>query len=462
MTNNKYKELLEEKIKENNRYHIRTYGCQMNEHDSEQVEFILNNMGLVKEDDIEKSDFIIMNTCAIRGSAENKAMGFLGTLKNLKRHNPDVKIIVSGCLPKVDEAFEYLIKKNKHIDILMGTSNYNNLPELISRSFYENSTIIDITDQYDLDSTELNYNRMYKHKSFVNIMYGCNNFCSYCIVPYTRGREQSRRVEDIIEEISLLAKDGVKEVTLLGQNVNSYGKTLEKYSSFSDLIREIDKIHGIERIRFMTSHPKDISDELINLYGDLESLSNYLHLPVQSGSNKVLKEMNRKYTREDYLEKINKVKMINKNISLSTDIIVGFPGETEEDFQDTLKLVEEVAFDFIFMFLYSPREGTSAAKREDQIPNDIKMDRFNRLTDLVNKIALEKNKKYLNKIVKVLVDEKSKNKDSFLSGRTDTFKTVNFEGDVSLIGTIVDVLINDVGTFSMNGRLVWPNMIMTS
>lgn len=462
MTNNKYKELLEEKIKENNRYHIRTYGCQMNEHDSEQVEFILNNMGLVKEDDIEKSDFIIMNTCAIRGSAENKAMGFLGTLKNLKRHNPDVKIIVSGCLPKVDEAFEYLIKKNKHIDILMGTSNYNNLPELISRSFYEDSTIIDISDQYDLDSTELNYNRMYKHKSFVNIMYGCNNFCSYCIVPYTRGREQSRRVEDIIEEISLLAKDGVKEVTLLGQNVNSYGKTLEKYSSFSDLIREIDKIHGIERIRFMTSHPKDISDELINLYGDLESLSNYLHLPVQSGSNKVLKEMNRKYTREDYLEKINKVKMINKSISLSTDIIVGFPGETEEDFQDTLKLVEEVAFDFIFMFLYSPREGTSAAKREDQIPNDIKMDRFNRLTDLVNKIALEKNKKYLNKIVKVLVDEKSKNKDSFLSGRTDTFKTVNFEGDVSLIGTIVDVLINDVGTFSMNGRLVWPNMIMTS
>lgn len=462
MTNNKYKELLEEKIKENNRYHIRTYGCQMNEHDSEQVEFILNNMGLVKEDDIEKSDFIIMNTCAIRGSAENKAMGFLGTLKNLKRHNPDVKIIVSGCLPKVDEAFEYLIKKNKHIDILMGTSNYNNLPELISRSFYEDSKIIDISDQYDLDSTELNYNRMYKHKSFVNIMYGCNNFCSYCIVPYTRGREQSRRVEDIIEEISLLAKDGVKEVTLLGQNVNSYGKTLEKYSSFSDLIREIDKIHGIERIRFMTSHPKDISDELINLYGDLESLSNYLHLPVQSGSNKVLKEMNRKYTREDYLEKINKVKMINKSISLSTDIIVGFPGETEEDFQDTLKLVEEVAFDFIFMFLYSPREGTSAAKREDQIPNDIKMDRFNRLTDLVNKIALEKNKKYLNKIVKVLVDEKSKNKDSFLSGRTDTFKTVNFEGDVSLIGTIVDVLINDVGTFSMNGRLVWPNMIMTS
>lgn len=454
MAENKYKELLKDKIKTNNKYHIRTYGCQMNEHDSEQVEFILENIGLVKTENIDEANIILINTCAIRGTAENKAFGFLGSLKNLKRNKSDVKLIVSGCLPKIDDAFDNLINKNKHIDILMGTTNYNNLPDLLLRSFSENKTIVDVSDQYDFESNELNYNRMYNHKSFVNIMYGCNNFCSYCIVPYTRGREISRKKEDIISEITTLASEGVKEITLLGQNVNSYGKTLEEKSNLAELILAINDIDGIERIRFMTSHPKDISDDLINLYSKLDKLSNHLHLPVQSGSNKVLEDMNRRYTRENYLEKINKVKSINDEIGLSTDIIIGFPGETDEDFLDTLNLVKEVKFDSIFIFLYSPREGTPSAKREDQIPHDVKMKRFNELTETINKIALEKNQKYLNKTVKVLVDEKSKTNENVLTGRTESFKTVNFEGNEDLIGQIVDVKIDEVGTFSLNGKVV--------
>lgn len=451
MFDNQYIELLKEVAGENNKYVIRTYGCQMNEHDSEQVKFILDYSGLEETDDIEDADFIILNTCAIRGTAENKVFGFLGSLKNLKEKNKNLKIIVSGCLPKLEEALDNFLKKYSHVDVLMGTANYNMLPELIYKSFYEKKTIVDISDQYNLESSELNYSRLYTHKSFVNITYGCNNFCSYCIVPYTRGRERSRPLEDIVKEVESLAKDGVKEVTLLGQNVNSYGKTLENKPTFTDLLYEINKIKGLERIRFMTSHPKDISDELIESYGKLDKLSNHLHLPVQSGSNKVLKDMNRRYTRESYLEKIDKIKSINPNIGLTTDIIVGFPGETDEDFEDTIDLVKKVRYDSVFTFLYSPREGTPAAKREDQIPHELKMERFNRLNDEINKIALEKNKKYKDKIVKVLVDEVSKNDENTLSGRTDTFKLVNFKGDKNLIGEIVDVKITDVGTFTLDG-----------
>lgn len=454
MLDNKYNELVKEIIPENSKYAIRTYGCQMNEHDSEQVEFLFNNLGMEKVEDYNEADFIIINTCAIRGTAENKALGFLGSLKNLKRQNPNLKIIVSGCLPKVDGTFEDLIKKNKHIDILIGTSNYLSLPELIYRSYYEDKTIVDISDQYDLNSSELNYNRMYRHKSFVNIMYGCNNFCSYCIVPYTRGREYSREITDIVKEIEGLVHDGVKEITLLGQNVNSYGQSLTNKTDFPSLLKEINKVEGLERIRFMTSHPKDFSDDLIEAYANLDKLCKQLHLPVQSGSNKVLKEMNRKYTREAYLEKINKIKVLDMDIALSTDIIVGFPGETDKDFEDTLDLIKAVEYDSIFTFLYSPREGTSAAKREDQIPHEIKMERFNRLMDLTNEIAYKKNLKYKNKVVKVLVDEVSKNDSKYLSGRTDGFKTVNFPGDIKLIGNVVDVKIEKVGTFSLDGKLV--------
>lgn len=455
MQENNYKILLKDIISDNNKYVLRTYGCQMNEHDSEQVEFILKDAGLEKVEDIENANFIIINTCAIRGTAENKAFGFLGSLKKYKRDNKNLKIIVSGCLPKMDEAFENIIKKHKHVDVLMGTSNYNNLPELLYKSYFSDSPIVDISDQYDLDSFELNYSRMYKHKSFVNITFGCNNFCSYCVVPYTRGRERSREPEEIIEEIKTLVNEGVKEVTLLGQNVNSYGKTLENKITFSELLERVNEIQGLERIRFMTSHPKDISDEVINAFENLDKLSNHLHLPVQSGSDKILKEMNRAYNSAQYKTIIDKIKKINPNIALTTDIIVGFPGETEEDFLDTLDLVKYVEYDSIFIFLYSPREGTPAAKMENQIPNDVKMDRFNRLTEVVNEIALKKNKNYLNKEVFVLVDELSKNNDKILSGRTDTFKLVNFEGDESLIGEIVKVKIDKVGTFSLDGTIIW-------
>lgn len=454
MQENQYKILLKDHIGSKNKYVLRTYGCQMNEHDSEQVEFILSDVGLERVEDIKNANIVIMNTCAIRGTAENKAFGFLGSLKKLKSEKNDLKIVISGCLPKMDEAFETIIKKHNHVDVLMGTSNYNNLPELLYKSYFSDEPIIDISDQYDLDSSQLNYSRMYKHKSFVNITYGCNNFCSYCVVPYTRGRERSREAIEIIEEIKALVKDGVKEVTLLGQNVNSYGKTLEKKVTFAELIEEINKIKGLERIRFMTSHPKDISDELINSFAKLDKLSNHLHLPVQSGSDKILLEMNRKYTSDEYKKIIDKVKSINSDIALSTDIIVGFPGETEEDFLDTIDLVKYVEYDSIFIFLYSPREGTPAATMVDQVSKDIKMDRFNRLTEVVNEIALEKNKAYINKEVLVLVDEISKNNDKILSGRTDTFKLVNFEGDSSLIGKIVKVKIDKVGTFSLDGTLV--------
>lgn len=434
------------------KYSLQTYGCQMNEHDSEQVEFIFENSGFEKADKLENADVILVNTCAIRGTAENKILGFLGSIKRLKNKEVAPKIIVSGCLPLLDEAKDNLIKKYRHIDVLMGTANYQKLPELIYRSIHDKEMIIEISNQFDLDSNELNYNRLFKHKSFVNIMYGCNNFCTYCVVPYTRGRETSREVEDIIDEIETLVADGVKEITLLGQNVNSYGKTLEVKTSFVDLLKEINEIEGLERIRFMTSHPKDISDELLQAFNSLDKLSNHLHLPVQSGSNRVLEGMNRRYTREKYLDLIAKVSKYSPSISLSTDIIVGFPGETEEDFEATLDLVREARYDFIFSFLYSPREGTPASEME-QVPHTIKMERFNRLVEVCNEISLEKNKEYLGRTVEVLVDEYSKNNKEYLSGRTDTFKLVNFKGSGDLIGKIVNVKIDKVNTFALEGTL---------
>ena len=451
MTNEEYIKFFKENKSSNNKFHVRTYGCQMNEHDSEQVEFIMSTLGMKKTDDYTDADYIIINTCAVRATAENKVNGFLGILKHEKEKNKDFKIVVSGCLPNAEKDLDEFLRLNNHIDILMGTANYNKLPELLYNSLYYKKTIVDISDQYDVESMDLNYNRMYNHKAFVNIMYGCNNFCTYCIVPYTRGREVSRKLDDVVDEITKLSANGVKEVTLLVQYVNSYCKTLDGNVDFSMLLKEINKIDGIKRIRFMTSHPRDISDEVINSYKTLENLSKHLHLPVQSGSNKVLKEMNRHYTREDYLSKINKIKEISSDIALTTDIIVGFPGETEEDFLDTLDLVNEVGFDSVFTFIFSQREGTKAAYREDQIPHDIKMERFNRLLDAVNKNALEKNLKYIGKSVLVLVDEISKTDENMLSGKTDTFKTVNFKGDKELIGDIVKVKITDANTFSLQG-----------
>lgn len=440
--------------KKNKKYLTQTFGCQMNEHDSEKIAWILENMNYTSTDVLEEADFIIYNTCLIRENAELKVYGHIGALKALKKKNPDLMIAVCGCMMQNEEIRNVITSKHKHVDLIFGTNNIHKLPQLMENNLKSGETIIDILEDTREIDESIEAHRKYSFKAFVNIMYGCNNFCTYCVVPYTRGRELSRDPENILEEIKELAKNGCKEITLLGQNVNSYGKTLAKQYTFPDLLRDIDKIKGIKRIRFMTSHPKDISDDLIKCFGELDNLCSHLHVPIQSGSNKILKDMNRKYTREDVLEKIEKLKKVNPNIAISTDIIVGFPGETEEDFLQTMELVKEVGFQFAYTFLYSIREGTVAANMKDQIEYKVKHDRFQRLTELLNDITLEDNKKFVGKTVKVLVEDTSKNNADVLAGRTDSFKLVHFKGKKDLIGQIVDVKIEDVKTFALHGNLV--------
>lgn len=436
------------------KYLIKTYGCQMNEHDSEKISWILENMNYEETEDLEEADFIIYNTCLIREKAELKVYGNLGSLKPLKEKNPDLMIAVCGCMMQREEVREVILSKHEHVDIIFGTHNIHKLPQLINSFLQTGKTVVDIVEDTKEIVESIDANRKYSYKAFINIMYGCNNFCTYCVVPYTRGRELSREPEKILNEIKELAKSGYKEITLLGQNVNSYGKTLGTEYNFSDLLKDINKIDGIERIRFMTSHPKDLSDELIECYGTLDKLSNHLHLPIQSGSNKILKTMNRKYTREDYLKIIKKLKKTVPDIAITTDLIIGFPGETEEDFQQTLSLVKEVEFDSAYTFLYSIREGTLAAKMDNQIDYKIKHDRFQRLSDTLNDIALGKNEKLVGKTVKALVEEISKNNPDTLTGRTSEFKLVHFKGDKSLIGSIVNIKIENVKTFTLEGILV--------
>ncbi|OLS03964.1 tRNA (N6-isopentenyl adenosine(37)-C2)-methylthiotransferase MiaB [Tissierella creatinophila] len=436
------------------KYIVQTYGCQMNEHDSEKISWILEAMGYVLTDDIKECDLIIYNTCAVRKSAEDKVFGKLGELKQEKRKNPDLILAVCGCMMQRQEVVDIITSKYRQVDIIFGTNNIHKLPELVNTHLNTGKTIIDIVEDTKQINENIDANRKYDFKAFVNIMHGCNNFCTYCIVPFTRGREVSRAPQNILEEIKGLADNGCKEVTLLGQNVNSYGKTLEKKYSFPDLLRDINQIDGIERIRFMTSHPKDISDELIDSYGKLDKLCNHLHLPVQSGSNKVLNLMNRKYTKEDYLNVIDKIRKINPDISITTDIIVGFPGEKEEDFEETLNLVKKVKFDSAYTFLYSIREGTPAAKMEDQIPDKIKHNRFQKLLDVLHEIGLKENESLLNKEVSVLVEEISKNHEDTLSGRTSSGKLVHFKGSKRLIGNIVNVKVDNVNTFTLEGTVI--------
>lgn len=447
-------EKINSKDTQQKKYLIKTYGCQMNEHDSEKISWILENMNYSATENIEEADFIIYNTCLIRENAELKVYGHLGSLKSLKRDKPDLMIAVCGCMMQKEHIRDVITSKHRHVDIIFGTHNIHKLPQLINSHLKSGKTVVDILEDTREIDESIDANRKYSYKAFINIMYGCNNFCTYCVVPYTRGRELSREPEKILNEIKSLVKNGCKEVTLLGQNVNSYGKTLDEDYTFPDLLKDINNIEGIERIRFMTSHPKDFSDELIECYGKLDKLCNHLHLPVQSGSNRILKEMNRKYTRESYLNKINKLKQRLPDIALSTDIIVGFPGETEEDFLDTIELVKEVRFHSAYTFLYSIREGTLAAKMEDQIDYKIKHERFQRLSEVLNEIALEDNKKLIGKTLKVLVEDTSKNNSEVLTGRTEKFQLVHFKGDKSLIGELVDVKIEDVKTFTLEGSLI--------
>lgn len=431
-----------------------THGCQMNEHDSEKIKWLLNKMGYKLTEDDNLANLIILNTCSVRHSAEDKVYGQLGNFKRLKEENKNLKIAVCGCMMQREESRNYVIEKFENVDIIFGTNNIWKLPELLFESYNGDKLALDIENKYsDLDNN-LGANRLYSYKSYVNIMYGCNNFCTFCIVPYTRGREASRRPEDIINEIKGLVQKGSKEITLLGQNVNSYGKNLDNKISFAELLYKINGIDGIERIRFMTSHPKDISDELIYAFKDLDHLCNFLHLPVQAGSSRVLKLMNRRYTKEDYLRKIDKIKTVNPNIALSTDIMVGFPGETEEDFDETLSLVKEVEYDTSFTFLYSMRGGTPAAKSPNQVPDKIKHERFQRLLDILYPIQYEKNKQFLNRKVKVLVEDISKKDDTKVQGRNDEFKLVNFTGTKEDIGKIIDVKITDFNSFSLVGEKI--------
>ena len=431
-----------------------THGCQMNEHDSEKITWLLEKMGYSIVNDIDDSDLIILNTCSVRHSAEDKVYGQLGNLKNLKSKKRNLKIAVCGCMMQREESRNYVIEKFPNVDIIFGTNNIWKLPELLSLSYDGKKLAMDIEENALNIDDSLGANRLYNFKSYVNIMYGCNNFCSYCIVPYTRGRETSRRPGEIIKEIEELAKNGTKEVTLLGQNVNSYGKTFDNNYTFANLLEEVNDIKGIERIRFMTSHPKDISDELIYSFKDLDKLCDFLHLPVQAGSSNVLKMMNRKYTKEDYLRKIDKIKNVNPKIALSTDIMVGFPGESEEDFLDTLDLVKKVEYDTSFTFIYSIRENTPAANRKDQVPDKVKHERFERLLDVLYPIQEKKNKTYIGKTVPVLVEDISKKDASNVSGRSNEFKLVNFKADKSDIGKIVNVRIKDANSFSLVGEKI--------
>lgn len=433
---------------------IVTYGCQMNEHDSEKLLAMLDNMGYEKGDSIDDCDLIIYNTCCVRENAELKVYGNLGALKPRKAKNKDLVIAVCGCMMQQPHVVNEIKKKYRHVDIIFGTHNLHKFPQLLVACRQSQKMVVDVWENEGEVIEGMKAIRRYETKAFVNIMYGCNNFCTYCIVPYTRGRERSRKPEDIIKEVTELGKNGTKEITLLGQNVNSYGKTLDESISFAQLLRKLNEVEGIERIRFMTSHPKDFSYELIEAMRDCDKVCNHMHLPVQSGSSKIMKKMNRHYTREDYLKIVEDIKREIPDVGISTDIIVGFPGETEEDFDETISLVEKVEYDSAFTFLYSIREGTPAAKYEDQVPEDVKHKRFDRLLNVLNPIIAKNNKKLEGKVLKVLVEGTSKTNKERLMGRTETSKLVNFSGDTSLIGQIVDVKITTAKTFSLDGEIV--------
>ena len=437
------------------KYMIQTFGCQMNEHDSEKLCAMLDEMGYERSVFVEECDLIIYNTCAVRENAELKVYGNLGQLKFQKRKNPDLKIAVCGCMMQQPHVVKELKAKYNHVDLVFGTHNLYKFPELLVNSMEAEKMLVDVWDVDGEVVEGLRSSRKFELKAFVNIMYGCNNFCTYCIVPYTRGRERSRTPEDIINEIKELAANGTKEITLLGQNVDSYGKTLENPITFAELLRKVNEIEGIERIRFMTSHPKDISDEVIYAIRDCDKVCEFLHLPVQCGSTSLLKKMNRHYSKEDYLRIIEKAKAEVPDIAFSTDLMIGFPGETEEDLLDTIDVVQKVRYDSAFTFIYSKRTGTPAAKMENQKPDDVKHERFNRVLNEVNKVVAEINEEYRGKVVEVLVEGKSKTDETVLTGRTRQNKLVNFTGGtMDMIGTLVNVKITDPKTFSLQGELV--------
>lgn len=432
---------------------VQNFGCQMNARDAEKITGILENIGYQMVE-TEEADFVIYNTCTVRENANLKVYGRLGYLSKLKKKNPHMIIALCGCMMQEQAVVDKIKKSYRYVDIIFGTHNIFKLAELIQARLENDGMIIDIWKDATEIVEDLPSERKYRFKAGVNIMFGCNNFCSYCIVPYVRGRERSRNPEDIIKEIKDLVADGVVEIMLLGQNVNSYGKNLETPMTFAELLQEIDKIDGLERIRFMTSHPKDLSDELIDVMKNSSKICNHLHLPVQSGSSRILKIMNRHYTKEQYLDLVDRIKTAMPGISLTTDIIVGFPGETEEDFEETLDVVRKVKYDSAYTFIYSKRTGTPAANMEDQIDDAVVKERFDRLLKEVHTISSELTKQHVNTVQSALVEQINEQDASLVTGRLSNSLLVHFKGGEDLIGKIVDVRLDECKGFYYIGEMV--------
>ncbi|RRN70363.1 tRNA (N6-isopentenyl adenosine(37)-C2)-methylthiotransferase MiaB [Peribacillus simplex] len=439
---------------EGKKFYIRTYGCQMNEHDTEVMAGIFTALGYEPTNTVDDANVILLNTCAIRENAENKVFGELGHLKSLKLEKPDLLLGVCGCMSQEESVVKRILEKHHFVDMIFGTHNIHRLPQILNEAYLSKEMVIEVWSKEGDVIENLPKVRKGKTKAWVNIMYGCDKFCTYCIVPYTRGKERSRRPEDIIQEVRHLAAQGYKEITLLGQNVNAYGKDFADIEyRFGDLMDEIRKI-DIPRIRFTTSHPRDFDDHLIEVLAKGGNLVDHIHLPVQSGSTETLKIMARKYTREEYLELVRKIKEAIPSASLTTDIIVGYPNETEEHFEETMSLYREVGFDAAYTYIYSPREGTPAAKMQDNVPMEVKKERLQRLNALVNETCALKMKEYDGQIVEVLVEGESKKNAEILAGYTTKNKLVNFKGPKSAIGQIVKVKITGTKTWSLNGDMV--------
>lgn len=434
------------------KYFLRTYGCQMNVHDGEEIKARLESLGFTETDTIETADIVILNTCAIRENAHDKLYGFLGRCKHEKeKNNHDLIIGICGCMAQEENVVEELMKKHPYVDIVFGTHNIHELQDLIIRNAHKQEINVYSCegDVYE----NISYKRDSAIKAWVNIQYGCDKFCTYCIVPYTRGKQRSRHSKEIIAEVEQLVKDGYQEVTLLGQNVNAYGKDLTDELSFAELLEAVSKTN-IPRVRFVTSHPWDFTDEMISTIAKYDNIMPYIHLPLQSGSTEILRKMGRRYTKEEYLDLYKKIKKAVKDCSITTDIIVGFPNESDEDFNETLEVVNECQFDSAFTFIYSPREGTPAAKLDDKISMDVKEKRLQTLNDLVNKYSLQANQKYLGKIEKVLIEGTSEKDNNKVFGYTETMKLVNVTNAQDKIGQIIDVKITEAKSFSLDGEAI--------
>ena len=434
-------------------YFVKTYGCQMNEHDSENIRALLEEMSFKPSEILEEADVILFNTCAIRENAHNKVFGYLGRMKHLKEERPNIILGLCGCMAQEESVVDEIKRKNKHVDFVFGTHNIHRLPELLEKAIEDRELQIEVFSKEGDLIENIPVKRDSKYKAWVNIMYGCDKFCTYCIVPYTRGKQRSRHPKDILDEVRKLKEKGYKEVTLLGQNVNAYGKDLEINYKMENLLEDTAKI-GIERIRFVTSHPWDFTDSMIDVIAKYDNIMPYIHLPLQSGSDRILKLMGRRYTKEDYLSLFHKLKNKIPNVSVTTDIIVGFPGETRKDFEETLNVVNECKYDGAYTFIFSPRVGTPAAKMKDDISLEEKEQRLYELNELINKYSNEANQKYKDKVVPVLLEGVSEKKEDMLFGYTDTMKLVNVKADKEDIGKIINVKITDIKTWSMDGEKV--------